>query len=68
MTTEHEVHQHDQAATVAAEGAAKGPVAETKGKFEPKEAVKLNPPKDDPITLEELKKCDGGFLHFLVNM
>lgn len=29
------------------------------GKFEPKEPVKLNPPKDDPITLEELSKCNG---------
>lgn len=29
------------------------------GKFEPKEPVQLNPPKDDPITLEELAKCNG---------
>ncbi|EGX88339.1 progesterone binding protein, putative [Cordyceps militaris CM01] len=29
------------------------------GKFEPKEPVQLNPPKDDPITLEELSKCNG---------
>ncbi|KAJ3492429.1 hypothetical protein NLG97_g5400 [Lecanicillium saksenae] len=29
------------------------------GKFEPKEPVQLNPPKDDPITVEELAKCNG---------
>ncbi|KAI4150029.1 MAG: hypothetical protein LQ340_004306 [Diploschistes diacapsis] len=27
--------------------------------FEPKEPVKLDPPKDDPITVEELSKCNG---------
>lgn len=27
--------------------------------FAPKEEVKLAPPKDDPITKEELAKCDG---------
>lgn len=30
-----------------------------KGRFEPKEPVQLAPPKDDPITLEYLAKCDG---------
>lgn len=29
------------------------------GKFEPKTPVNLDPPKDDPITLEELAKADG---------
>lgn len=29
------------------------------GKFEPKTPVELAPPKDDPITLEELAKADG---------
>ncbi len=29
------------------------------GKFEPKVSVNLNPPKDDPISLEELAKADG---------
>ncbi|KAJ8133227.1 hypothetical protein O1611_g400 [Lasiodiplodia mahajangana] len=29
------------------------------GKFEPKVPVTLDPPKDDPITLEELAKADG---------
>jgi hypothetical protein len=29
------------------------------GKFEPKTPVQLNPPKDDPITLEELAQADG---------
>lgn len=29
------------------------------GKFEPKSPVQLNPPKDDPITLEELATADG---------
>jgi len=28
-------------------------------RFEPKTAVKLDPPKDDAISLEELAKCDG---------
>ncbi|MCJ1327480.1 hypothetical protein MMC10_004149 [Thelotrema lepadinum] len=27
--------------------------------FAPKEPVKLDPPKDDPISKEELSKCDG---------
>ncbi|KAK6358955.1 hypothetical protein TWF696_000127 [Orbilia brochopaga] len=29
------------------------------GKFEPKEPVNLDPPKDDIITKEHLSKCDG---------
>ncbi|KAI1165615.1 cytochrome b5-like heme/steroid binding domain-containing protein [Nemania serpens] len=29
------------------------------GKFEPKVPVNLNPPKDDPITLEELAQANG---------
>ncbi|KAL2758642.1 hypothetical protein ACRALDRAFT_1075146 [Sodiomyces alcalophilus JCM 7366] len=29
------------------------------GKFEPKVPVQLNPPKDDPITKEELAAADG---------
>nr|AFK45808.1 unknown [Medicago truncatula] len=29
------------------------------GSFEPKEPVKLNPPKDDPIETSYLAKCDG---------
>ena len=28
-------------------------------KFEPKKPVQLNPPKDDPISLEYLSKCNG---------
>ncbi|RHZ48552.1 putative progesterone binding protein [Aspergillus thermomutatus] len=28
-------------------------------RFEPKVPVQLDPPKDDPITVEELSKCDG---------
>lgn len=27
--------------------------------FKPKEPVNLNPPKDDPISLDELSKADG---------
>jgi len=34
---------------------------ETKGRFEPKKPVQLDPPKDDPITPEHLAKCDGEF-------
>ncbi|KAI1364916.1 cytochrome b5-like heme/steroid binding domain-containing protein [Xylaria arbuscula] len=30
------------------------------GKFEPKVPVNLDPPKDDPITLEELAQADGN--------
>ncbi|GAW21468.1 hypothetical protein ANO14919_109870 [Xylariales sp. No.14919] len=30
------------------------------GKFEPKVPVNLDPPKDDPITLEELAKANGA--------
>ncbi|KAH0368952.1 cytochrome b5, partial [Aureobasidium melanogenum] len=29
------------------------------GKFEPKHKVELDPPKDDPISLDYLSKCDG---------
>jgi len=32
---------------------------ESKGRFEPKKAVQLDPPKDDPIALDHLSKCDG---------
>lgn len=28
-------------------------------RFEPKVPVQLDPPKDDPISVEELSKCDG---------
>lgn len=31
----------------------------TQGKFEPKQKVDLDPPKDDPIALDYLSKCDG---------
>lgn len=27
--------------------------------FAPKDPPKLDPPRDDPISLEELAKCDG---------
>ncbi len=37
-----------------------GHVEEPKN-FAPKTPVNLNPPKDDPITYEELSKCDGMF-------
>lgn len=29
------------------------------GKFEPKTPVKLDPPKDDPISVEDLAKANG---------
>ena len=32
-------------------------------KFEPKKPVQLDPPKDDPISLEYLSKCDGENIH-----
>jgi hypothetical protein len=35
---------------------------EQKARFEPKQAVSLDPPKDDPITVEHLAKCDGRFI------
>jgi len=31
----------------------------TKGAFAPKTPIELPPPKDDPITLDYLSKCDG---------
>jgi hypothetical protein len=34
-----------------------------KGSFAPKTAVELAPPKDDPITVEYLSKCDGNAQH-----
>ena len=30
-----------------------------KGRFEPKVPVKLDAPKGDPISVEDLKKCNG---------
>lgn len=33
------------------------------GRFEPKTPVTLNPPKDDPISLDYLAKCDGTCAH-----
>lgn len=38
--------------------AATGHVEESK-KFAPKDPPKLNPPRDDPISIDELAKCDG---------
>lgn len=35
-----------------------GHVQEPK-KFAPKDPPQLNPPKDEPISVEELAKCDG---------
>ncbi len=38
------------------------------GRFAPKTAVQLNPPKDDPITVEELAKATGVYyLHSWVS-
>jgi hypothetical protein len=34
------------------------------GKFEPKVPVQLNPPKEDPISLEELAKANGTAARF----
>lgn len=34
------------------------------GKFEPKTPVQLDPPKDDPISLEDLAKASGMTAHF----
>jgi len=31
-------------------------------RFSPAEPVALDPPKDDPITVEELAKADGEYL------
>ncbi|GME72061.1 unnamed protein product [[Candida] boidinii] len=31
----------------------------SEGKFMPKQPVQLNPPKDDPITIQQLSLCDG---------
>jgi hypothetical protein len=36
-------------------------------RFEPKVPVQLDPPKDDPISVEELAKCDGEDLFFLLS-
>lgn len=36
-----------------------------KKSFEPKQPVKLDPPKYDPISVEELSKCDGIYILFL---
>ena len=36
------------------------------GKFEPKTPVNLAPPKSDPISTEELAKCDGSGMFYSV--
>lgn len=36
------------------------------GKFEPKNPVRLNPPKDDPISAERLAQCNGMKLARLI--
>ena len=33
--------------------------SQSKGRFEPKELVNLDPPKSDPITVDHLSKCNG---------
>jgi len=48
----HSVHQTQPTVTMT-------------GKFEPKEPVQLAPPKDDPISLEELAQATGA-RHFFV--
>lgn len=35
------------------------PQEKKKGRFEPKTPVNLDPPKDDPISLDYLEKCNG---------
>ncbi len=46
------------------------PYSENK-RFEPKNPVELNVPKDDVISVEELSKCDGmekaGFRHHRID-
>lgn len=36
------------------------------GSFAPKDPPQLNPPKDDPISVEELAKCDGMLFYIAV--
>ncbi len=43
----------------------KGHVEEPKN-FAPKAPVQLDPPKDDPITVEELAKCNGELIFRLI--
>ena len=47
--------EQNAASAHAADGTGEG----KKGRFEPKTPVKLDPPKDDPISMEHLEKCDG---------
>jgi hypothetical protein len=47
-------HSQENTTIIMSEG-----TTEKKGKFEPKNPVKLDPPKDDPISAERLAKCDG---------
>lgn len=37
-------------------------------KFEPKVPVELNPPKDDPISVEDLAKANGMYSDFLLDL
>lgn len=41
--------------------------SESKG-FAPKTPVTLDPPKDDPISVEDLSKCDGTAAHLLLHI
>ncbi|KAI9652343.1 MAG: hypothetical protein M1831_006890 [Alyxoria varia] len=47
--------QHEAAMANTTDGTG----AEKKGRFEPKNPVKVDPPKDDPISVEHLEKCTG---------
>ena len=47
-------HSQENTSIIMPEG-----TTEKKGKFEPKNPVKLDPPKDDPISVDQLAKCDG---------
>lgn len=42
--------------------AEQGAAEQKKGRFEPKTPVNLDPPKDDPISLDYLEKCNGECL------
>jgi hypothetical protein len=54
-TPQSTVHSQDKSSGSALKG-----TPSIMSGFAPKEAVELAPPKDDPITREELAKCSGA--------
>merc|ERR1712000_348947 len=59
MGTDPELSSTSSSATVSSQTTLHKPLFKMAGKFEPKVPVNLDPPKDDPISVEALSKAKG---------